>query len=346
MNRSLFWRIVLGTATFAFSVVVGSYLYRTRGINTHSAVPLPVQARSTTEPVGPSSAAIASAVAALMQEDHLGSAAAAEHRLMLLDGRDTSPVTGRARANSKVWNSSNFSELQGVEFEFTDVPADVSPQRRTRRFLIHRGQLQAQLPQHGSKAGSCLQDAAFRQALTDSTQFDNLCAWHPHGMPPGRFSCFERRFPDGSNWSLKLKLDDARLCVVQLTAVYEGPKANLSESLDVPDRSPVRTPTGTEVTGYAFGFSIPRYTGILEAGIERVGCNVTIDAAELHRLLVPFTGDGPRAYEARDVRAKLFPAGDTPLFIDAEGVARQGSTYYRADTKKLDQAFKVLRCPG
>lgn len=225
MRRGLSRLIVLITAVLAVTVVVGAHLYRTRVINAPVAVHLPGQARAT-EPVNADSAAIASAVAALMREDHLGSAAAAEHRLMLLDGRDTSPISEGPHATRKAWRSSLFPELHGVEFEFLDVPVDISPRRGALRMLNHSGQLQAHFPQLGSKAGGCLQDVAFRQALADSTQPDNLCAWHPHGMPPGHFSCFERRFPDGSNWTLKLKLDNAHTCVVELTAVYEGPRAN------------------------------------------------------------------------------------------------------------------------
>ncbi len=100
-----------------------------------------------------------------------------------------------------------------------------------------------------------------------------------------------------------------------------------------------------EVSGYAFGFSIPRYTGILEENIEQQGCRVTLDADFFRQSLKPYP-EGQTSYERRDVRAKMhLEEGTEPVFIDRFGVARQGDQYFKVNTEELDKTFKVVKCP-
>lgn len=340
MRRSHSRLIVLVTAFLAVAVVAVAYLHRSGVIRVPASVPSDVRRLTpvVNQPISAQSAAIASSVAALIREDLLSSAEVVEQRLGLIGGRDTSPIVDGEHATRKAWRSSQFSALQGVEFEFLDLPARLSPQMQAKKALNHTGQLQAEV-------GACLEAAAFRQALPDVPHWDSVCDWRPHGKPQGAFQCFERRLPDGARWTLALKLDNARKCVAELTAVYEGPKPDLAASVRDASRATTAASPVTTVRGYAYGFLTLRSTNIPEANIEDLGCQVTIDAGLLRRLLLPNPADGATAYRAHDVRAKLYPEGEPPIFIDAEGVARQGTTYYQTDTRRMDAAFVVLRCP-
>jgi len=102
-----------------------------------------------------------------------------------------------------------------------------------------------------------------------------------------------------------------------------------------------------DVRVYFFGFDIQRITGIPEADIASSGCAYIADARRLTTLLA-LSPASSRAYESRDVRAKVIGLEGVDFYVDASGVAKVGARTVDIDKTAFSQLLELDRsvpCP-